>query len=449
MNLREITDSLEEKRSRVREIRELLSSDGEFDSKELLDETKQLKDEIVSLEEQRDSLTEAIGDLNDLDEKLSKSTGRTVKPAPVDRSERSFRVKEYEDDGTLGFRHLGEFAMTAMNHKVRGKTDERLSRAATTYGSEAVGQDGGYAVPTQFVNNIMEQVIAESSLLGSTDLLTTSTNSVTVPVDETTPWQSSGGIIAEWGDEGSTATERKPKLNETLVKLHKCRCLVKMTDESLADSTLLNSYLTRKVPTVIDFKISEAIIAGTGAGQPLGVINAPATISVAKVASQDADTIVGQNVLDMFVRLYQEGSTNAKWYVNPDCREQMMTLQKVGKDDTGTTLATEYYGTHFTPVPGAAGSAGTLLGLPIVYTQACETLGDAGDIVLADLSHYLGLVKGGGVTGSTSMHLHFDQDITTFKFVLRVGGQPWWGTTISPLNGSTTYSPFVTLAARA
>ncbi len=32
--------------------------------------------------------------------------------------------------------------------------------------------------------------------------------------------------------------------------------------------------------------------------------------------------------------------------------------------------------------------------------------------------------------------------------VLRVGGMPWWSTTLSARDGSATYSPYVTLEAR-
>jgi hypothetical protein len=47
------------------------------------------------------------------------------------------------------------------------------------------------------------------------------------------------------------------------------------------------------------------------------------------------------------------------------------------------------------------------------------------------------------------MHLWFDQDLTAFKFRMRVDGQPWLSTAISPLNGSNTMSAFVALATRA
>ena len=48
----------------------------------------------------------------------------------------------------------------------------------------------------------------------------------------------------------------------------------------------------RKAGEKIAFKINDAIINGTGVGQPLGIFNATALVSQAKEGSQAADTVV-------------------------------------------------------------------------------------------------------------------------------------------------------------
>ncbi len=79
--------------------------------------------------------------------------------------------------------------------------------------------------------------------------------------------------------------------------------------------------------------------------------------------------------------------------------------------------------------------------------EASAALGTVGDIVLADLSQYIAITKG-GVKADESMHFYFDQNIRTFRFVMRLGGQPWLSTPITRKNGSSTQSHFVTLATR-
>jgi HK97 family phage major capsid protein len=204
----------------------------------------------------------------------------------------------------------------------------------------------------------------------------------------------------------------------------------------------------RKAPDKINFKVNHAIVQGNGIGQPLGILNSGAVVTVSKVASQDADTIVAQNIIDMHARLYATSMSNAVWLINQDVLPQLNTMVLPGKDATGTVVAD--WGSHmFIPAGGLSQAPfGTLMGRPIIPTQAVPTLGSLGDIILADLKMYMTVMKAGGVRSDVSIHLWFDYDITAFRFVLRIGGQPWWDAPVDPLSGSNTLSPFVVLEER-
>jgi len=69
-----------------------------------------------------------------------------------------------------------------------------------------------------------------------------------------------------------------------------------------------------------------AFINGTGEGQPLGIINDPALITVDKEDSQAAATITYQNVVNMFSRLAPSCFTNAVWLANPSVIPQLLTM---------------------------------------------------------------------------------------------------------------------------
>jgi HK97 family phage major capsid protein len=100
-------------------------------------------------------------------------------------------------------------------------------------------------------------------------------------------------------------------------------------------------------------------------------------------------------------------------------------------------------------LPGENGqSFSTIMGRPVFVTQACQTLGTVGDILLCDLKSYFAPYKAGGVRGDISMHLWFDQGLQAFRWTFRVGGQPWLSTYITPKNGTNYLSPFVSLATR-
>ena len=56
--------------------------------------------------------------------------------------------------------------------------------------------------------------------------------------------------------------------------------------------------------------------------------------------------------------------------------------------------------------------------------------------------------KGGGVRSDVSIHLWFDYDVTAFRFVLRIGGRPWWNGPANPATGNLTLSPYIALGSR-
>lgn len=357
------------------------------------------------------------------------------------------RFDTLEDRGKWGWRNFGEFAMKVrVGCRPGGALDPRLiANAPTTFGQEGVGADGGFAVPPDFRTAIMEKVAGETSLYSRTDQQVTSSNAMTFPVDETTPWQTSGGVQAAWMDEGAQLSQSKPQLRQETVRANKIGVLVPVTEELLEDAGALDSYLRRKAPAKIDFSITDALVNGDGVGKPLGILNSPALVSVAKETdspAQAADTVLYPNIVKMWNRLYAECRPNAVWLVNQDVEPQLYLMQF---DRTSTVPIPVYL-----PAGGASASPfASLMGRPVVPTQACQTLGDKGDIVLADLSQYLTVTKGGGIRTDVSMHLWFDYDMLAFRFIMRVGGQPWWKSAISPKNGTTTYSCFVTLDERA
>jgi HK97 family phage major capsid protein len=150
--------------------------------------------------------------------------------------------------------------------------------------------------------------------------------------------------------------------------------------------------------------------------------------------------VLPANILKMWGRCLGDWRTNAVWLINQDVEQQLQQFVM-----GGTTAATPVY----LPPGGLSGAPyATLMGRPVITTEACKALSTEGDIILTDLKQYLSVVKTGGVQQEVSIHLWFDQDIVAFKFTTRVGGQPWWNSAITRLNGSATLSSIVTLQTR-
>lgn len=342
-----------------------------------------------------------------------------------------------------GFASFGQFAAATRHGSIQGnEPDERLRNAATTYGNEGVGADGGFLVPPEFAREIWKKVEAEENLLNRCAELMTGTNNMTIPKDETAPWDHSNGIRVTWEGEAQAATQSKPAFEMSTIRLVKLMALVPLSDELVEDAVGLESWLNAKAPAKMAAKINTAIVDGTGAGQPLGILRSPSTISVAKETSQAADSIWFPNVSNMWSRMYGPWRRNAIWLINQDAEPQ---LDRMAFDP----LATDKFPVYLPSGGLSASPYATLKGRPVVPVEACKTLGDKGDIILVDLKQYWGLKKASGIRSDTSIHLYFDQAATAFRFIFRMNGQPAWSAAISPENGSLTRSWAVTLDARA
>lgn len=358
----------------------------------------------------------------------------------------SARIESMDSDPaqTYGFKNFAEFAMAVKSANPNGGNsyiDERLQKfaAPTNYHQEAGSTSGeGFMVPPAMRSQIWDVVTEDdSALLNAVDSEPTSSNSVELLRDETTPWGASG-IQAYWAAEGAQFTPSKLVTKSGQVKLEKVHIMAISTDELLEDAPRLNDRLTRKAGLAIRWKASDAIMWGDGVGKPLGYMNSSAYVSVAKESGQSADTVVAANVAKMYSRMLPGSLSRAVWYVNSDVLPQL--LQMTLGDNAVYALPS----VGFTQAPG-----GFLFGRPVIPTEHSKTVGDLGDIQFVDPMGYYLAIKQSGIQFATSMHLYFDYGQQAFRWTFRMGGQPYLNSPVSPANGSSTKSHFVALAERA
>lgn len=379
--------------------------------------------------------------------------GRDSRPEPTEQRRTGQRTAATQtvapaarrNDPRWGWESFGELALAVarVGRDREASPDARLQNAATTYGNEAAGAEGGFAVPPEFRREIWQSILAEENLLNRAAPLQTGGNSLTIPTDETAPWDTSNGIQVYWESEAGTISQTRPDLGAQTIRLTKVTGLVPLTDELIEDAPGMESWLRAKMPQKFASKINTGIIRGTGVGQLLGILNSGCLISVAKETSQPADTVYFANINKMWARMYAPCRRNAIWLINQDIEPQ---LDAMAFDPAATSKVPVYL-----PSGGVSGSPyASMKGRPVVPIEACSTLGDQGDIILADLTQYWALRKAGqDIRTDVSMHFYFDQSVTAFRFVIRLNGQPAWSQAVSPQFGTNTRSCFVTLDERA
>jgi HK97 family phage major capsid protein len=359
--------------------------------------------------------------------------------------------------GFKGIAHFAqEIARTTVNRKetpMLSTWNKAIADAVKAQGpdgdglQEGVGPDGGFLVPTEFRNTLMRNTLEASILLNRATRIPMATNQIAIPVVVDASHASSvfGGIIIYRPAEGAEITKSKPKFGRIELKLSKLAAVAYVTSEMLEDSPIsMEPLLGSMFSEAMAFQIDEDIVNGTGVGQAMGILNGPSLVTVA-IESEQADlTILTQNIIKMWSRIMSRSHGNAIWLANQDCFPQLASLeQAVG---TGGSTA----GLLQTATNGVTGAPlMTLLGRQLFLTEHAQTLGDVGDIILADMRQYLvGEKAGGAIKTATSIHLKFLEDEVAFRFTTRLDGQPWEKTALTPKHSTATLSSFVTLAAR-
>jgi len=388
-----------------------------------------------------DDLEEALK----LEQRSQDAMDRTKRSdAEPDRTEIDSE-KEQRQARQNNFASAGEFYQAVMKAGMPGgPVDPRLSTRAATGLSESIPSDGGFLVESEMASEILKTVWDTGMILPRISKVTLTGNKTGMKfngLDETSRVDGSraGGIRAYWAAEAAEKTASKPKFRQIQLTLNKLIGLCYATDELLDDASALETTINEGFRDEFDFKLTDGIINGTGAGQPLGILNAGCMVSVTKETGQAAATIVYENVLKMWSRLLARSRPNAIWVINQDCEPQLHAM--------ALTIGTGGVPVYM-PAGGASGSPySTLFGRPVVPIEHCQTLGTTGDIMLCDFSKYKAIDKG-GLQNDVSIHVRFIYDESVFRFVYRFDGQPVLESAITPYKGTNTLSHFVKLDTR-
>lgn len=342
------------------------------------------------------------------------------------------------------FANLGEQMQAIHRAAVVHDRDPRLVAAALG-ANETIPTDGGFLVQVDSSTEILRRTFGKAQLAAKVRKFPLGVNSNGMKInalkdDSRATGSRYGGVRGYWLAEAGALTASGPmQWRQMELNLKKLGGLLYATDEQLQDAAFLEAMMLEAVSDEFAFLVDESIISGNGAGKPMGFMNAGCKVAVAKETGQAARTIVKENIDKMWSRMWSKSMPNAEWYINQDCYPQLNNLSQV-------------IGTGGVPVylpPGGLSVApyGTLMGRPVTPIEFCETVGTEGDIILGDLSQYMMIDK--SVAAATSIHVAFLTGEQAFRFIYRVDGQPVDNKPITPYKGTSTQSPFVTLATRA
>lgn len=433
-----------------------------LNKKQLLEERAKLFDNCKAIEavcqedgrdmtaDERTTIENNLTAIDDLDSKIALAERIAAKAAEIGNSgDRGGKLdvkvinEPQREDPKRGFADIRDMFESVINGGKTGQVDNRLKPLA------AVGSDehstfadpfGGFLIPEQLLPGVMELAPEADPTAGRvTNIrMNVSTVKINARVDKNHSSSVSGGLTVARESETGTGTASRQKYEQVTLDAHDLVGVAYITERLIEQSPasivdLINAGFAQEFAS----KQLNEKLTGTGASEPEGILNADCLVTVAKETNQTADTINGDNLVKMRARSYNFG--NSIWMANHDAYPQLAKAHL-----RGTNSDSQLY--QHSMVEGRPDS---LLGRPIVYSEYCETLGDKGDIYLCDWSQYLWGTLVGGLRSRESMHVRFLERERTLQVYTCNDGRAWWSAALTPVNGSNTLSPFVTLAARA
>jgi HK97 family phage major capsid protein len=320
--------------------------------------------------------------------------------------------------------------------------NDKLGRLRNAMGSD-IPADGGFLVPEQFRSELLAVALEQAIVRPRATVVPMSSKSLAIPTADDTSHTSSlfGGVTAAWTEESAQLDDSEPTFGRIQLEAKKLTAYTEAPNELVADAPGFEAIIARIFPAAVAWYEDSAFIAGSGVGEPMGYLNAPAAVSVAKEAGQAADTIVWENIVKMYARMLPGSLSRAVWVANPDTFPELATMAL----SVGTGGGPVWIGWNSS---GADAPPMSILGRPLMFTEHAPTLGDAGDISFVDLAYYL-IGDRQTMAMDASPHYKFRNDQTAFRLIERCDGRLWVQSAITPENGPNTLSPVVKIAARA
>lgn len=344
------------------------------------------------------------------------------------------------------FASFGEFLIAAVEARTGGQRDPRLvkfdepaepgdpSRKERKVLAGTTGASGGFLIPETFVNDLQSVMIEQMPILSRVTPIPMASRTITLPAVDYTqalpegePRQF-GGVQAFYQEEGAESEDSEPKFRQHTLTARELVIYTRANNSLLADSAQsLEAFLNSNMGMVgaLNWKIAYKLFRGTGAGQPLGVLNSPATIFVVR---ENYGTITYTDLINM--ENVALPSARLAWYAGLNTRSALRAL----KDAAGNLIYSD-------PV---ASLPSTLLGYPIYFVEQLPSKGSEGDIVLADMSYVL-FGDRQAPTMDVSTEAEFRNNRTAYRLIHRHDAGPWMNAPMTLSDTSTQVSPFVAL----
>lgn len=338
-----------------------------------------------------------------------------------------------------GFGSFGAFCSAV----AAGTPDSRLMNSTMVTTS---GVDGGYLVPVQYLGPLLDAALQAEKVRPYATVLPMESKSLTAGMFDYADGTANarGGLSMLWGSEATALTEQKGKLRDVVLSASKASIFVRVSSELQEDAIAFDAQLSSAMVAAVAAGLDSVFVNGTGAAQPMGILNGGPLVTVTKEGGQASGTLLLQNLAKMVGRLHPQSFARSRWLVHPTVVPALYLLSFTVKNVAGTE---NVGGSFVQAVTQDADGTLRIFGRPCDVSDACAPLGTVGDVILADWTRYLiGMRRDAVIAKDASRY--FDTDEIAFRLTLRVAAQPGDATTTKLRDGTNTVAPFVVIETR-
>ena len=299
------------------------------------EQAKSLLDAGLNTAEERESYDRMEVDLDQRDEDIERAeraSSREQNYSRVDRPGVLFREADRDQDGEAK-EISAAFGNFVRNGIAEMETDQRNIMRARFMTDPAIknaagvgsGSAGGYAVPAEWWNRIVEVQTAASPMMQEAEVITTATGA-------NLPWPTNddtgniGAILAE----NTAVTEQDITFGTAALDSYMYTSkMIRASLQFLQDSSTSEEWLQGKLGTRVGRILNNHFTVGTGTSQPDGIVTS-ATVGVTGTGSfASTKGISGDDIIDLTESLGDgyDGAPGLKFMMHKTVRKAIRKLK--------------------------------------------------------------------------------------------------------------------------
>lgn len=317
-----------------------------------IEEANAKMEEVKQLDNQCEEIAKAQANLNALNEPkginiINLAGQRGVDGVVIDTLDNNVVATDQDMYNSI------EYRKAFMNHVIKGSPiPEKFINADQNTKTTDVGS----VIPTTVLEKIVEKLEATGMILP----LVTRTSykgGLAIPTSSVKP-------VATWVAEGQGSEKQKKPTGQIVFSYYKLRCAVSVSFEtSVVTLGVFENTLINNIAEAMTKALEQAIISGTGVGQPKGILaeTAPEGQNIEIAADEDVDY---ETLINAEAALPLAYESEAVW-----CMTKKTFMKFVGMvDANGQPIARVNYGINGRPER-------TLLGRTVVLNDYMTSLG--------------------------------------------------------------------------